>query len=264
MPLTRPELRELLEEKYDRYCRSDFLTDDPILIPHMFENRRDREISGLIAATIAWGQRPTIIRNAKKAMHLMGYEPHRFVMEHSELELDGLRHFVHRTFNGDDLIHFILALRNIYQHHDSLENVFLSGMAGTDLTMRPALMHFKQAFFSIPHQVRTEKHVADPSKGSSAKRLNMFLRWMVRDDGRGVDLGLWKHISPAVLSCPLDVHSGRVARQLGLLERKQDDWKAVEELDAALRSFDPNDPVKYDFALFGMGVFEHGRATAGK
>jgi uncharacterized protein (TIGR02757 family) len=256
MRMDRPELHALLEEKYDRYCRPEFLTDDPLLIPHLFEDPRDREIAGLIAATIAWGQRPTIIRNAKKAMHLMGHEPYRFVMDHSDSDLIGLQGFVHRTFNGDDLIHFVRALRHIYRQHASLEEVFLQGMNDREPTMRAALLHFKQTFFSIPHLARTQKHVADPSRGSSAKRLNMYLRWMVRDDGRGVDLGLWKRISPALLSCPLDVHSGRVARQLGLLSRTQDDWRAVEELDTALRSFDPSDPVKYDFALFGMGVFE--------
>lgn len=259
MSLTHEELHQLLEEKYDQYCRPEFLVDDPILIPHMFEDRRDREISGLLAATIAWGQRPTIIRNAKKAMHLMGNEPYRFVMEHRESDLQDLHSFVHRTFNGEDLIHFIRALKHVYQHHDSLENVFLDGLKSQNKTqgsVSDALVHFKQVFFSIPHQQRTQKHVADPSRGSSAKRLNMFLRWMVRNDGRGVDLGIWNRISPALLSCPLDVHSGRVARQLGLLARNQDDWRAVEELDAALRSFDPEDPVKYDFALFGMGVNE--------
>jgi len=261
MSLTHAELHQLLEEKYDQYCRLEFLVDDPILIPHMFEDRRDREIAGLIAATIAWGQRPTIIRNAKLAMHLMGNEPHRFVMEHQENDLNDLHRFVHRTFNGEDLTHFIRALRNIYQRYDSLEEVFLEGMESsggspTGDSVMPALVHFKAVFFSIPHQKRTQKHVADPSRGSSAKRLNMFLRWMVRNDGRGVDFGIWHRFSPALLSCPLDVHSGRVARHLGLLSRKQDDWRAVEELDAALRSFDPKDPAKYDFALFGMGVNE--------
>lgn len=252
--MTHSELHELLEEKYDLYCRPDFLVDDPILIPHMYADRRDREVSGLIAASIAWGQRPTIIRNARKAMGLMGDEPHRFVMEHSEHDLEGLRHFVHRTFNAEDLICFIRALRNIYLQHGSLEDVFLQRMDGTEKDMRAPIIHFRSVFFSIAHPQRTRKHVADPSRGSSAKRLNMFLRWMVRNDGRGVDFGIWDRISPALLSCPLDVHSGRVARELGILKRKQDDWRAVEELDAALRSFDPADPVKYDFALFGMGV----------
>ncbi len=254
--LTRNELFNLLEERYDMYCRPDFIADDPIQIPHLFEKQEDREISGLIAATIAWGQRPTIIRNAKQAMALMGNEPHRFVMEHSELDLLDLNSFVHRTFQSEDLVHFVRALRHIYTTHNSLEDVFVAGLKPSDSSILPALVHFKQTFFSIPHLKRTQKHVADPERGSSAKRLNMFLRWMVRSNDRNVDFGMWNRISPALLSCPLDVHSGRVARQLGLLQRTQDDWKAVQELDAALRCFDPLDPVKYDFALFGMGVNE--------
>lgn len=254
MNLSHTEVQQLLDEAYDRYCRPDFLEDDPILIPHLFEERRDREISGLIAATIAWGQRPTIIRNARQAMQLMGDEPYRFVVEHSERDLKELKDFVHRTFNGDDLMHFVRALRHVYMIYGSLEDVFREGIVKGDGTMRDGIAHFREVFFGIPHEARTRKHVADPMRGSSAKRINMYLRWMVRDDGRGVDFGMWQGISPALLSCPLDVHSGRVARQLGLLTRTQDDWKAVEELDASLRSFDPADPVKYDFALFGMGV----------
>lgn len=252
--LSRNEVHQLLEEKYDAYCRPEFIADDPIQIPHRFEDVRDREISGLIAATIAWGQRPTIIRNATRAMELMGNEPYRFVMEHGHKELYDLDHFVHRTFQAEDLKHFVRALRDIYTEHGSLEEVFIQGLRPEDQTMRHSLMYFKQRFFAIPHLQRTYKHVADPERGSSAKRLNMFLRWMVRNDNRGVDFGIWKGISPALLSCPLDVHSGRVARQLGILQRTQDDWRAVEELDRALRSFDPLDPVKYDFALFGMGI----------
>lgn len=254
--LSYPDIHELLEQGYDTYCRPEFIVDDPISIPHQFADMRDREISGLIAATIAWGQRPTIVRNAEHAMQLMGHEPYRFVMEHSAHDLEQLKGFVHRTFQAEDLVHFIKALRHIYGHYDSLEDVLLEGMGHASGPMFGALAHFKHVFFCIPHQQRTRKHVSDPAKGSSAKRLNMYLRWMVRDDGRGVDLGLWKRISPALLSCPLDVHSGRVARQLGLLLRPQDDWRAVQELDAALRLHDPADPVKYDFALFGIGVMQ--------
>lgn len=253
--LAKEDLLHLLEEQYNHYCRSEFIADDPIQIPHMFADRRDREISGLIAATIAWGQRPTIIRNARRAVELMGNEPFRFVMEHSATDLEDLKGFVHRTFQAEDLMHFVRALRSIYSKNESLEDVFLAGIPPNATTMKAALVHFKKEFFSIPHQARTQKHVADPERGSSAKRLNMYLRWMVRNDDRGVDFGMWTRISPALLSCPLDVHSGRVARELGLLSRTQDDWRAVEELDAALRRFDPLDPVKYDFALFGMGVY---------
>ena len=254
--MTRSELFDLLEERYDMYCRPDFIEDDPIQIPHLFEKKEDREISGLITATIAWGQRATIIKNAKHAMVLLGNEPHRFVMEHSESDLRDANAFVHRTFQSEDLVHFIRAFRHIYTNYSTLEDVFVAGLKPNDTSILPALVHFKKEFFAIPHLKRTQKHVADPERGSSAKRLNMFIRWMVRSNDRQVDFGLWNRISPALLSCPLDVHSGRVARQLGLLHRNKDDWKAVLELDAALRSFDPIDPVKYDFALFGMGVNE--------
>lgn len=253
--MTRTEIKRLLDEKYEEYCTPAFIELDPISIPHLFEDRADREISGLIAATIAWGQRPTIIANAKNAMHRMGNEPYRFVTEHSERDLNEFNGFVHRTFNSDDLKHFVRALRPIYESYGSLEDVFLEGLTPSDRNMKQAIHHFKQAFFSIPHEKRTQKHVADPLKGSSAKRLNMFLRWMCRSNDKSVDFGIWNRIPTSLLSCPLDVHSGRNARQLGLLNRTQNDWKAVEELDVALREFDPNDPVKYDFALFGLGVY---------
>lgn len=253
--MTQYEIKQLLEEKYLEYCTPDFIELDPISIPHLFEDKRDIEISGLIAATIAWGQRPTIIKNAKSAMQRMGNEPYRFVMEHSENDLKSLDGFVHRTFNSYDLKHFVRALKTIYSVHGSLENIFLEGIGSNDGNMMSSIAHFKQVFFSIPHEKRTQKHVSDPLKGSASKRLNMFLRWMIRENNRGVDFGIWNRIPTSILSCPLDVHSGRNARQLGLLNRTQNDWKAVEELDASLRLFDPNDPVKYDFALFGMGVY---------
>lgn len=253
--MTQAEVKQLLDEKYDQYCQPDFIALDPISIPHQFEDRNDIEVGGLIAATIAWGQRPSIVKNANKAMQLMGNEPFRFVMDHSEADLNDLNGFVHRTFNSEDLKHFVRSLKHIYSRHTSLEDVFLNG-ADENINMKNAIHHFKKAFFEIPHEKRTQKHVADPLRGSSAKRLNMFLRWMVRPNDRGVDLGLWTRIPTSRLSCPLDVHSGRTARQLGILKRTQNDWKAVEELDHALRGFDPNDPVKYDFALFGTGALE--------
>ena len=253
--MTQHEIEQLLEEKYLEYCNPDFIELDPISIPYLFEDKKDIEISGLIAATIAWGQRPTIIKNAKSAMHRMGNEPHRFVMEHSEKDLNALDGFVHRTFNSEDLKHFVRALKSIYSVHGSLENIFLEGIEKGDLNMMNSIAHFKQVFFSIPHEKRTQKHVSDPLKGSASKRINMYLRWMIRPNDREVDFGMWNQIPTSILSCPLDVHSGRNARQLGLLNRTQNDWKAVEELDASLRLFDPNDPVKYDFALFGMGVY---------
>lgn len=186
----------------------------------------------------------------------MGNEPHRFVMEHSEKDLKDFDGFVHRTFQAEDLKHFIRSLRNMYSEWDSLEDVFLSGIKEGDSNMKHSIHHFKQEFFSIPHEKRTQKHVADPLNGSSAKRINMYLRWMVRPNDRGVDFGIWKRIPTSILSCPLDVHSGRNARQLGLLLRTQNDWKAVEELDASLRKLDAQDPVKYDYALFGLGVYQ--------
>lgn len=254
--MTAGELKQLLDEKYEEYCSVDFIGSDPISIPHRFEEPQDIEISGLIAATIAWGQRPTIIKNAKKAMILMGNEPHRFVMEHSEKDLKDFDGFVHRTFQAEDLKHFIRSLRNMYSEWDSLEDVFLSGIKEGNTNMKHSIHHFKQEFFAIPHEKRTQKHIADPLNGSSAKRINMYLRWMVRPNDRGVDFGIWKRIPTSILSCPLDVHSGRNARQLGLLLRTQNDWKAVEELDASLRKLDAQDPVKYDYALFGLGVYQ--------
>ncbi len=253
--MTKAEVKELLEEKYLEYCRPQFIESDPISIPHQFETEQDIEISGFIAATIAWGQRPTIIKNAKIAMHRMGNEPYRFVLEHSEKDLHGLDGFVHRTFNAEDLKHFIRALKHIYSNHDSLEEVFLKWLIPSDQNLMKGIAGFKDEFFKIEHQKRTQKHVADPVKGSAAKRINMFLRWMVRPADRGVDFGIWQRIPTSILSCPLDIHSGRNARQLGLLTRRQNDWKAVVELDESLRAFDSNDPVKYDYALFGLGVF---------
>ena len=254
--MTDLEIKQLLDEKYEEYCNPRFIDSDPISIPHQFDDSHDIEISGLIAATIAWGQRPTIIRNANEAMRRMGNEPYRFVLEHSEEDLKSFDGFVHRTFNAQDLKQFVRSMRHLYAQYDSLEDIFLEGIQKDDINLVNAIHHFKQRFFSISHEKRTQKHVADPLKGSSAKRINMFLRWMARPNDKNVDFGIWNSIPISKLSCPLDVHSGRNARQLGLLARKQNDWKAVEELDASLRKFDIEDPVKYDYALFGLGVFE--------
>jgi len=254
--MSHQEIYELLESKYEQYCNPDFIALDPISIPHLFEDKQDVEISGLIAATLAWGQRPTIIRNARSAMKRMGNEPYRFIMEHSENDLKIFDGFVHRTFNAEDMRQFVRSLKYLYSEHHSLEDVFLRGIRPDDINMKNAISHFRETFFSIEHEKRTEKHISNPLKNSAAKRLNMYLRWMVRSADKDVDFGIWNRISPALLSCPLDVHSGRNARQLGLLTRKQNDWKAVEELDISLRKFDPKDPVKYDYALFGLGVFE--------
>lgn len=248
------ELHEFLELKVAEYNRPVFLASDPIQIPHTFSLKQDIEISGFLTATIAWGNRKSIINNATLLMDLMDQAPYQFVMEHTDDDLRSLEAYVHRTFNGSDLQYFIPALKHLYTNHNGLEAVFSKHAQKN--TLQPAITKFKESFFELPHEQRTKKHISDPGKGSAAKRINMFLRWMVRDASTGVDFGIWKSLSPSQLSCPLDVHSGNVARKLGLLTRKQNDAKAVAELDANLRLLDPNDPVKYDFALFGLGVFE--------
>ncbi len=248
------ELKDFLDEKVDFYNRPQFIETDPIQIPHRFSTKEDMEIAGFLAATIAWGNRTMINRNADKMMQLMGNAPHDFIMSHCDNQLENLQQFVHRTFNGSDFITFVKALKNIYENHGGLEVIFTK--YESESSLQPAISKFKSHFFEVGHQQRTQKHISDPLNNSAAKRINMFLRWMVRDDNRGVDLGIWKSISTASLSCPLDVHSGNAARKLNLLQRKQNDGKAVAELDKNLREMDPNDPVKYDFALFGLGVFE--------
>lgn len=252
--MNKTELKSFLDEKVVQYNTLDFIESDPVQIPHLFTQKEDIEIAGFLSATIAWGNRKMIIKNSHKMMNLMGNSPYDFVMSHTEDNLEQLESFVHRTFNGQDFSFFIRSLKNIYENHNGLESVFTSNQ---NLDHRQlSIAEFKKIFFEIPHLTRTQKHVSDPSNNSAAKRINMYLRWMVRQDNKGVDLGIWKNISPASLSCPLDVHSGNVARKLGLLSRKQNDGKAVAELDLQLRKLDPIDPVKYDFALFGLGVFE--------
>lgn len=248
------ELKAFLDEKVTLYNNPNFIESDPVQIPHLFTLKEDAEIAGFLAATIAWGNRKMIINNAKKMVALMGSSPYDFVMTHADHHLEPLESFVHRTFNGLDFATFIKALRNIYQNHGGLEGVFAKHQSNN--TLQPAINQFKKIFFEIDHQSRTQKHVSDPLAGSAAKRINMYLRWMIRDDNAGVDLGLWKNIPASALSCPLDVHSGNVARKLGILTRKQNDAKALAELDTQLRLMDATDPVKYDFALFGLGVFE--------
>lgn len=252
--MTKTELKEFLDAKVEQYNHPKFLESDPIQIPHRFFKKEDVEISAFLTATIAWGNRKSIIKNANRMMDLLDNSPHDFILNHQDSDLERLSGFVHRTFNEVDLNYFILSLKNIYQHHKGLENVFAQKI--TSGSMQPAISGFKEIFFELPHQKRTTKHVSNPLKGSAAKRINMFLRWMVRDNSTGVDFGLWNTISPALLSCPLDVHSGNVGRKLKLLQRKQNDAKALAELDKSLRKLDPTDPVKYDFALFGLGVFE--------
>ncbi|RZJ57656.1 MAG: TIGR02757 family protein [Flavobacterium sp.] len=248
------DLKAFLDEMVTLYNNPNFIETDPIQIPHLFTQKEDVEIAGFLAATIAWGNRKMIIANSKKMMELMGGSPYDFVMSHNDHQLERFENFVHRTFNATDLTCFVKSLRHVYTNHGGLEGTFSKGSTADSLQL--AIHEFKKIFFSIDHQPRTQKHVSDPLSGSAAKRINMFLRWMVRNDNAGVDFGIWKSISPAFLSCPLDIHSGNVARKLQLLSRKQNDAKALLELDTQLRLLDKNDPVKYDFALFGLGVFE--------
>jgi len=257
MNLTHQQLYDLLEEKATFYNNLQFIATDPISIPHCFTEKEDIEIAGFLSATLAWGQRVTIINKSRELMSRMDNEPYDFVVNSSEKEIGNLSTFVHRTFQGEDCMNFIQALQYIYRQHGGLEQVFTAGYR-TNQSIKESISSFRQVFFSFEHLHRTCKHVPDPQKGSAAKRINMYLRWMVRNDGKGVDFGIWKNFKTSDLLCPLDLHSGKVARKLGLLDRKNDDWQGVEELTANLRTFDPNDPVKYDFALFGTGVNEKG------
>ena len=248
------ELKEFLDLKANHYQSQDFISADPIQIPHRFTKKEDVEIAGFLAATIAWGNRTSIIKNANKMMKLMDEAPFDFIVNHQTSDLDVFDGFVHRTFNATDLKYFVQAIKNLYVNKGGLE--FCITQHVSKMPLQTALHHFKKDFFELPHELRTEKHLADPLKGSAAKRINMYLRWMVRPNTSGVDVGLWKSMHPRNLSCPLDVHSGTVARKLGILDRKQNDAKAVLELDKQLRIMDSEDPVKYDFALFGLGAFE--------
>jgi len=254
MLIPQNELKDFLDSKVLQYNTIDFIEPDPISVPHRYSLKEDVEIAGFLASTIAWGNRKMITKNGHRMMDLLGNSPYDFVMSHDENQLERLEGFVHRTFNAEDFKFFIKSLQHIYSNHNGLEALFLKHQ--TENSLQPAIHAFNEAFFEIPHLSRTRKHVADPHKGSVAKRINMCLRWFVRNDNAGVDLGIWKTISPSKLSCPLDVHSGNVARKLGLLNRKQNDGKALTELDNSLRLLDPTDPVKYDFALFGLGIFE--------
>jgi uncharacterized protein (TIGR02757 family) len=249
------EIKAFLEEKYLQYNNPSFIECDPISIPHSFSDARDREISGFLIAAIAWGRRDLILRSGRLMLELMDNSPSEFILYANENELSRFTRFVHRTFNGTDCIYFIKGLRYIYSSFGSMEDVILQGMNDSG-SVKEGLSYLRSLFFSLPHATRNEKHFADVTGGAAGKRLNMFLRWMVRKDNFGVDFGIWKKIDPAMLYIPLDLHSGNTARRLGLLTRKMNDWKAVEELTGILKEFDPADPVKYDFALFGLGVNE--------
>lgn len=246
-------LKDFLDQALTRYNRPSFVKDDPISIPHLFKKKQDREIAGFFAAIFAWGNRPMIIRKSRELMELMEMQPHAFMMGHSDKELKALLHFKHRTFNTTDLLYFVEFFKFHYSREASLETAFTRHGS----TVEEMLRGFYTYFFSLEDSPdRTRKHIATPARKSTCKRLNMFLRWMVRSDRQGVDLGIWKQVSPSQLVVPVDLHVARVARQLGLLARQQTDWLAALELTAKLKEFDPDDPVKYDLALFGLGVIE--------
>lgn len=246
-------LKEFLDKKVREYNRPAFIEDDPISIPHSFTKKQDIEIAGFFAAVFAWGNRITIINKSKELIERMGSSPYAFIKDHSPKDLQRLKKFKHRTFNEDDLYYFIEFFHQHYLRNNSLESAFFPI---PDLDTEQGLTHFKKYFFSFEHLKRTEKHISSPLQRSTCKRLNMYLRWMVRNDNKGVDFGLWKNIPSSKLICPIDVHVARVAKKLGLLKRKQVDWLAAMELTEALRKLDKNDPVKYDFALFNLGVIE--------
>lgn len=254
---TAAALRDFLDAAVRRYNTPDFIPHDPVSIPHRFSRPQDREITGFWTATLAWGQRKTIIQSAERLIRLMDGAPHDFILHHTEADRKRFLEFKHRTFQATDTLYFLEFFQQFYRQHNSLEHAFAHHLQTGDITVENALLGFHRDFFDHPWAPeRTRKHVATPERGSTCKRLNMFLRWMVRHDAAGVDFGQWNRIRPAQLLMPLDVHVERVARRLGLLHRPQTDWKAVLELTENLRAFDPQDPVKYDFALFGLGVME--------
>lgn len=249
------QLKKLLDDKVALYNRPGFIANDPVCIPHAFSGKQDIEISGLFAATLAWGNRTTIINNCRRLMQWMDNAPHDFLLHHTDGDLKPFLGFVHRTFNATDLLYFIEVLTRHYKEHSSLEDAFVPGKKYTGLTIEEALIHYNKWFFSGEYPERTRKHVATPLRNSACKRLNMYLRWMVRND-KSVDFGLWKKIKPAQLICPLDVHVARVSARLGLLGNDKADWKNALQLTARLREFNPADPAIYDFALFGLGAEE--------
>ncbi|MBP7399540.1 MAG: TIGR02757 family protein [Chitinophagales bacterium] len=255
--VTSDTLKQFLDSKVLLYNNPDFIINDPISIPHQFQKLQDIEIMGFWTAMLAWGQRVTIINKAKELIALMDGAPHDFILNHQETDLKRFLQFKHRTFNATDALYFIHFFKNYYQQHYSLEDAFLCKNYKKEINTENMLVHFNQTFFSLPDLPhRTKKHVSTPSSKSSCKRLNMFLRWMVRNDNTGVDFGVWKKIKPSQLICPLDLHVDRVARNIGLITRKQTDWQTALELTDRLKEMDAKDPVKYDFALFGLGVTE--------
>lgn len=251
------ELKDFLDKKVLQYNRPDFIPLDPIAIPHRFSKKQDIEIAGFFAATLAWGQRKTIIKKCLELLDMMDNAPHDFIVHHQENDLKPFLHFKHRTFNDIDTLYFIHFLADFYQDHNSLEEAFCIGWEDSPDIMGKLLMNFHELFFRSPDAPRrTRKHIATPKRKAACKRINMFLRWMVRKDNNRVDFGLWNKIKPSQLICPCDLHVDRVGRKLGLITRKQTDWLTATKLTENLRLFDPLDPVKYDFALFGLGVEE--------
>ncbi len=258
--LLTPELlntKNLLENRYLKFNNPAFIPNDPICIPHRFTKKQDIEISGFFASILAWGQRKTIINKCSELLQRFDNQPYNFIKNHSESDLKNLLGFKHRTFNDTDLLYLVYFLQQHYQKYNSLETAFTGENPAAGQTQKERLTHFYNYVFSLPEAPhRTRKHISSPAKNSACKRINMYLRWMVRKDEQGVDFGIWQTMKPADLICPCDVHVDRVARKLNLIHRKQTDWQTAEELTSALRLFDPEDPVKYDFALFGLGIEE--------
>ena len=253
------DLKIFLDKKIGEFNNVSFIKDDPVCLPHLFTKKQDIEIAGFFAATFAWGIRKTIINKGMSLFQLMDNAPYDFCRHHTDNDLKKLEGFCHRTFNDTDLLYFISFFKYHYSKNNSLESAFFNKttLNAKDNVIEKALNYFNQYFFSMAHvPARTKKHVAAPNRNSSCKRLNMFLRWMIRQDNKGVDFGIWKKIKPSDLICPIDLHVARVSRKLNLLSRKQVDWIAAIELTEQLREFDPADPVKYDFALFGLGIYE--------
>lgn len=255
--INQQELKSYLDSCVKKFNTTDFIDHDPISIPHLFSRKQDIEIMGFWVSMLAWGQRKTIINKANELIQLMDGAPFDFILNHEEKDRKAFLNFKHRTFQAIDTLYFLTFFQDFYKKNESLESAFSDHLTPKSENIEPALKGFHEQFFSLPDAPhRTRKHVSTPARNSACKRLNMFLRWMVRKDKKGVDFGIWKKIKPAQLLMPLDVHVDRVARRLNLLERKQTDWKSVVELTNNLKQFDPKDPVKYDFALFGVGVLE--------
>lgn len=251
--MSREEMRELLERLHDRYNNESFIEADPISVPHSFTRPVDREIAGFLAATIAWGNRRAIVQSAHRMMRYMDNAPEDFVRNATEADMEYLRTYVHRTFNGVDFQDFVRGLRHIITEWGSVGNYFETRYEEHG-DLRPVFSDFRRDFFAAEHDVHCEKHLSSIDKGAACKRLCMYLRWFVRHDDRGVDFGMWRRIPMSALYMPLDIHTGRMGRNLGLLNRKQSDWKAVEELTASLRELCADDPVRYDYSLFGLGI----------